>query len=40
MSRNYILKEQHGVLSPLLGGWQYGGILSWQTGAHGALDTK
>ena len=28
------MKEQHGVLGHLLGGWQYNGIISWQTGAH------
>jgi hypothetical protein len=28
------MKEQHGVIGHLLGGWQYNGIISWQTGAH------
>jgi len=28
------MKEQHGFLGHILGGWQYNGILSWQTGAH------
>ena len=27
-------KEQHGVIGHILGGWQYNGIISWQTGAH------
>src|SRR6185369_10226433 len=28
------MKEQHGFIGHLLGGWQYNGIISWQTGAH------
>ncbi|HUM03912.1 MAG TPA: TonB-dependent receptor [Terriglobales bacterium] len=27
-------KDQHGVAGHILGGWQYNGIISWQTGAH------
>ena len=36
---NYIFelpffKSQEGFLGHILGGWQYNGIVSWQTGAH------
>jgi len=36
---NYIFelpfyKSQEGILGHILGGWQYNGIVSWQTGAH------
>ncbi len=36
---NYIFelpfyKSQEGILGHILGGWQYNGIISWQTGAH------
>ena len=27
-------KSQEGILGHILGGWQYNGIISWQTGAH------
>jgi hypothetical protein len=27
-------KSQEGVVGHILGGWQYNGIISWQTGAH------
>ena len=27
-------KSQDGILGHILGGWQYNGIVSWQTGAH------
>jgi hypothetical protein len=27
-------KSQQGVIGHILGGWQYNGIISWQTGAH------
>jgi hypothetical protein len=28
------MKDQHGFIGHILGGWQYNGIISWQTGAH------
>ncbi len=28
------MKEQKGFLGHVLGGWQYNGLVSWQTGAH------
>lgn len=28
------MKDQHGFIGHVLGGWQYNGIVSWQTGAH------
>ena len=27
-------KEQKGILGHVIGGWQYNGLVSWQTGAH------
>jgi len=39
LTANYVLelpwyRSQQGFLGHVLGGWQYNGIISWQTGAH------